>query len=77
MIEIDEATDILSECVYEILYEDLIMGKLSAQSVPRMMTVDQNRVWLDILQECLKRNPNNILRCFVISYLVRLGSANI
>nr|XP_033783950.1 histone-lysine N-methyltransferase SETMAR-like [Geotrypetes seraphini] len=67
--EIAEAAGISSECVHTILHEYLGMRKLSARWVPRLLTMDQKRVRLDISKTCLERfkhNERDFLRRFVI-----------
>jgi len=44
------------------------MKKLSARWVPRLLTVDQKSIRMNVSQECLnifKRNPTNFLRRFI------------
>ena len=68
VVEIAETAGISTERVHAILYEHLDMRKLSARWVPRLLTLDQKRIRLDISKACLKRfkhNPNDFLRRFV------------
>ena len=55
--------------VHNILHEHLHRKKLSTRWVPRLLTVDQKRIRLNISQECLdhfKRNPTEFLLRFII-----------
>jgi histone-lysine N-methyltransferase SETMAR len=66
--EIAEAVKISIDRVHHILHEILGMRKLSARWVPRLLTVAQKRVRMNISQECLdlfKRNPAEFLRRFI------------
>lgn len=66
--EIAEAVNISIDRVHHILRDVLGMRKLTARWVPRLLTVDQKRIRLNISQECLdlfKRNPTEFLRRFI------------
>ena len=63
--EIEEAMNISKERVCHILNEDLGMRKLSARWVPRLLTLDQKRVRMNIsiaLLAQFRRNKSEFLR---------------
>lgn len=52
-----------------ILHEELDARKLSAQWMPRSLTIDQKRVRMDMSLECLQlyqKNPAEFLRRLII-----------
>lgn len=66
--ELSKIANISIDPVHKILHEDLHMRKLSARWVPRLLTIEQKRVRLNISQECLdmfRRNANKFLRRFI------------
>lgn len=66
--EIADTVGISKERAHYILTQELCMKKLSARWVPRLLTVDQKRVRMQISQECLDRfksNTTDFLRRFV------------
>ncbi|KAL6265813.1 hypothetical protein P5V15_002631 [Pogonomyrmex californicus] len=63
--EIAEAMGISKEHVCHILTEELDMRKLSARWVPRLLTLDQKRIRMNIskaLLEWFKRSESDFLR---------------
>ena len=67
MCDLADIKKISVDRVHNILHEHLHMKKLSAQWVPRLLTVDQKRIRFNISQECLDRfkcNPMKFLRRF-------------
>ena len=63
MRELVETTGISHGTVISILHEQLGMKKLSARWVPRLLTVDHNRVTiLKLYLEMFQRNPDEFLR---------------
>ena len=65
VMDIAEACEISSERVHKILHQDLDMRKLSARWVPRLLTIDQKRIRMDMSRECLslyQKNPAEFLR---------------
>lgn len=66
--EIAEIVSISTERVNNILHEHLGMKKLCARWVPRLLTLDQKRVRMDVSSDNLerfKRNPTEFLRRFI------------
>ncbi|KAL6257504.1 hypothetical protein P5V15_011074 [Pogonomyrmex californicus] len=66
--EIAEAMGISKERVCHILTEELDMRKLFARWVPRLLTLDQKRIRMNIskaLLERFKRNESDFLRRFI------------
>ncbi|XP_014485934.1 PREDICTED: uncharacterized protein LOC106750247, partial [Dinoponera quadriceps] len=66
--EIAEAVGISKDRVGHILHEILVMKKLSARWVPRLLTPDNKRNRETTSEQCLtlfKRNPKEFLRRFV------------
>ncbi|KAG5336736.1 SETMR methyltransferase, partial [Acromyrmex heyeri] len=66
--ELVEATGISHGTVISILHEQLVMKKLSARWVPRLLTVDHKRDRVTISKQCLEmfqRNPDEFLRRFI------------
>lgn len=66
--EIADMVNISGERVHNILHEHLGMRKLSAQWVPRLLTVDNKRNRVTTSEQCLKlfqRNPNEFMRRYV------------
>ena len=66
--ELVEATGISHGTVISILHEQLGMKKLSARWVPRLLTVNHNRV--TISKQCLEmfqRNPDKFLRFITVN----------
>lgn len=61
--EIAEACGISCERLHKILHQDLAMRKLSARWVPRLLTIDQRRVRVDMSRECLSLYQKNS-NCF-------------
>ena len=54
--DIAEACGISSERVHKILHQELEnMRKLSARWVPRLLTIDQKRIRMDMSRECLSQ----------------------
>ena len=56
VMDITEACEISSERVHKILHQDLDMRKLSARWVPRLLTIDQKRIRMDMSRELSKLN---------------------
>ena len=66
--EIANIVNISKERVYNILTQELHMKKLSARWVPRLLTLDQKGVRMQLSQECLsrfKKNTADFVRRFV------------
>jgi len=66
--ELSNIANISTDRVHNILHEHLHMKKLSARWMPRLLTVDQKRIRMNISQECLdmfKRNSTEFLRRFI------------
>ena len=66
--ELADIVNISIDRVHYILHDVLGMKKLSARWVPRLLTVDQKRIRMNISQECLdlfKRNSAEFLRRFI------------
>lgn len=66
--EIASAVNISKERVSNIVTQELGMKKLSARWVPRLLTLDQKRVRMQISQECLDRfnkNQTDFMRRFI------------
>lgn len=68
LAEIANVVGISKERVFNIVTQELGMKKLSARWVPRLLTLDQKRVRMQISQECLDRfmkNTTDFVRRFV------------
>lgn len=66
--DLADIANISVDRVHYILHDVLGMKKLSARWVPRLLTVDQKRIRMNISQECLElynRNPAEFLRRFI------------
>jgi len=63
--EVAKAIGVSTGTAINILHDKLAMKKLSARWVPRLLTVDNKRMRLSTLKQCLelfKRNPKEFLR---------------
>ncbi|XP_025263254.1 histone-lysine N-methyltransferase SETMAR-like [Camponotus floridanus] len=75
MRELSHIANISIDRVHNILHEHLHMKKLSARWVPRLLTVDQKRIRMNISQECLdmfERNSAEFLRRFITVDEIRI-----
>ena len=66
--EIVDIVDILTERIQNILHEKLVMTKLSARWMPRLLTGEQKRNRMTTSNHCFdmfKRTPKEFLRHFV------------
>ena len=72
--EIAEACRLSYEQMHEVLRENLDLKKLSARWVPRLLTIDQKRIRMDMSRECFSlfqndpanRGHNDMLRTMAL-----------
>jgi hypothetical protein len=72
LIEIAETRKISKERVGPIVHEYLIMRKLCAKSMPRVLTINQNQLRVDDSEQCFaifNRNKDNIFRRYSIQWM--------